>query len=509
MSSKFNQPRGATVGVLRDGRTVQEAIDDANRIVRFSSGASQALFPSLMDKLTSFKHGMPGTQSTFRVYGYGSSVGVGATVGAENAPVVKFFELLQKAINFGSIYPMEYQNKSANGSAVNDFLAKQWPETVATGVFPDLALFIYGMNDFPSASYNAGATFGPNGFKARMKAAIQRVRDAGGDVVLTTTPHPYIDEYDWTLPNSVNQVWPKFTALPVAPEDLVPPVSQSNTEFMWKGKLIKAGVRFLRGNDAIRQIAVEMGCVLIDVEKYWFDAVAKYGEAMLFNRTPVIQTVHPNLLGHQQSYWKAFEEFFANVNSNGWIAPDVAKFSTLDVGGTGLVPSAKGADVDFQADGVRPVAYVRRDKHGRILEQMDMDGTVTRKSYTSGNPTPSAPGYTSTWFEKHSRDRGLFQAGDTLTIPIANRSEFELTLSVWSSGQYSWAQYAKYLVVNREGVVTLTEIGSVDTTPADGGSSGALGGKRLFSVAPVANGVLFTNKQAGSNLKYKIAGFGA
>lgn len=506
MLNKLNQPKGSTIGVLQDGRSVEEAIGDASRIVKFSSGASQALFPALMDKLTSFAHGTPGTQSTFRVFGYGSSVGVGAQIDPSQAPVMKFFELLQKAINFGRIYPMEVRNKSVNGSAVNNFLANQWPETIAEGITPDLALFIYGMNDFPSANYNAGATFGKNGFKPRLKSAIQKVRDAGGDVVLTTTPHPFITEYDWTLPATVNQVWPTFVAMPVPPEGITPPVSQSNTEFMWNGKLIKAGVRFLRGNDAIRQVAVEMGCVLIDVEKYWFDAVAKYGERALYNPG---QQVHPNLLGHQQSYWKAFEEFFDNVNSNGWIAPDVAKFAVLDVGGTGLQPPKREADIDLQADGVRTIAYARRDKHGRVVEQLDMDGTLTRRNFTSAEPTPSAPGYTTTWFEKHGRDRGLFEVGDTLTIPIANRSEYELTVSMWSSGQFAWAQYTKVLVVNREGKVTIQEIGVLDNTPGDGGSSTPTGGGRLYSLEAVTNGVKLTAKSPGSNLKYKIAGFTA
>jgi hypothetical protein len=40
--------------------------------------------------------------------------------------------------------------------------------------------------------------------------------------------------------------------------------------------------------------------------------VAKFGEAALFN---VGETVHPNLLGHQNSYWLAIDEFLEGV---GW-----------------------------------------------------------------------------------------------------------------------------------------------------------------------------------------------
>ena len=155
----------------------------------------------MINKLTAYRHGASG-QTQFLLYGFGSSVGNGATLPdpSTQAPVAKFFEFFNKAVNKGSIYPLSFVNKSVNGSTINNFLANQWPDVVNSGVYPDIALFVYGMNDFPTANYNAGQTFNENGFKQRLRTAIRNVRDAGGDVVLTTTPHPNIPIYSWSMP---------------------------------------------------------------------------------------------------------------------------------------------------------------------------------------------------------------------------------------------------------------------------------------------------------------------
>lgn len=517
MLNNLNQPKGSTIGVLKDGRTTQEAIDELTNDVtgsitttRYASSASQALFPKLIDKMTAYRHGVTGFQDKFRIYGYGSSVGNGATIGGNaspNTPVAKFFEHFQRTVNKAGIYPFEYSNKSVDGSNINDFLNREWPATVATGVLPDLAVFAYGMNDFPSAQYNSGMTFGPNGFKQRLRNSIQKVRDAGGDVVLLTTPHPNIEEYAWDLPDSINMLWPQFAEAPVSNEMLIPPVSQSNVSFDFMGKRITQGVRFLRGNDAMREVAVEMGCILIDVEKYWFEAVGKYGNALLFDRTPNMQTVHPNLLGHQQSYWRAIEEFFNNVDSSGWIAPDAKLNQTLDVGGNALNPAKMEADVDLQANGIRQRAFVRRDKSGRIMEELTQDSRFKRTSYTVSDPTVSAPGYSLTWDEWFTRTKGLFTSGETLSIPVNNRTEGRLLVTAWISGQTGWTQLEDYLVSNREGVVLVSKIGSLDNTPPAGGTG--TNGQRLFTVSTSTNNVVVNILSDNATVKFKLDTFGA
>lgn len=470
---------------------------DIGETLRGASGVSQAHFPLLMNKFTQYRHGVSGSQTQYRFYGFGSSVGKGATLPAPSiqAPIAKFYEYFQSTVNRTGIYPVSFTNKSVNGSTINNFLANQWPEVVAEGVYPDLALFIYGMNDFPTAQYNAGQTFNENGFKQRLRKAIRLIRDAGGDVVLTTSPHPYISNYSWSMPDGVSQVWPEFVAYPVPDESLDPPVSQSVTQFVWKGSLIKAGVRFLRGNDAIRQIALELGCVLIDVEKYWFDAVARYGEAALFNEG---EFVHPNEFGHDQSYGLAFRDYFANMDGNGWIAPSANHYDVFDVGGTGLNPQPKKADIDLMANGIRDIAFILRDKFARALESVDQIGAAIKWSYTSQTPTTGSPGYSLQWYEHHSRTGGLYTTGDVIAIPIPNRLSMKLFIDVWTSVQTGWAQTIEIIAVNREGVVSFTILGAHDNTP---------GGNRLFTLAS-GSGVLNINVlQANSSVKYHICGF--
>lgn len=501
--NNFAQPQGSTIGILKDGRTVQQGIDENLSLMRYGSTASQVLFPRLMDKMTAYRHGAPGSQSIFRIFGFGSSVGNGATIGGNaspSTPVAKFFEHFQRAINKGGIYPFEYSNKSVDGSAVNDFLVRDWDAATSSGIYPDLAVFAYGMNDFPSAQYNSGATFGPNGFKQRMRNAIQKARDAGCDVVLLTTPHPNIEEYSWELPQTIDMIWPYSVPKPVPGSSLQPPVAQSNVSFNFRGKTITQGVRYLRGNDAMREIAVEMGCVLIDVEKYWFEAVATYGNSQLFDRTPNIQTVHPNLLGHQMSYWRAIEEFFNNVDSSGWIIPDVKLNQTLDVGGNALNPAQMEADVDLQANGTRSKAFVFRDKYGRPMYELTQEGGEQRVSYTSTSPSTSSPGYSLKWNEWFSRTKGLFSNGETLSIPIINRTEGKLLVSVWASAHYSWAQVEEYLVANREGVITLAKCSGIDTTPDPG--------SRLFTISTASNAVNINVLQDMASLKFKLDTFG-
>ena len=93
---------------------------------------------------------------------------------------------------------------------------------------------------------------------------------------------------------------------------MIPPASTSSITggFVGDGSSITVSHRSLRVNQAMRQAATDAGVPLIDVERYWFKAVATYGEAALFDAG---ETVHPNLLGHQQSYWLAIDEFLESM----------------------------------------------------------------------------------------------------------------------------------------------------------------------------------------------------
>ncbi|WP_271151874.1 phage tailspike protein [Escherichia coli] len=498
---RLSSKEGASLVATETGRTVEASI-------RAASGSSQALFPNFVNKLTTYRHGVSGYQNLFRLYGFGSSVGVGATLPdpATQAPVAKFFEYMNDTLNKQRIYPINFTNKSVNGSTINNFIVNQWPEVVTEGIYPDIALFIYGMNDFPTAQYNAGQTFNENGFKQRLRNAINLVREAGGDVVLTTTPHPNISEYSWSMPAGISQIWPSSSPAPVSDNDIIPSAANSNVTFEWNGVNIQAGVRFLRGNDAIRKIAVEMGCVLIDVEKYWFDAVAKYGETALFDRTPEIQTVHPNLLGHQQSYWLAFEDFFRNLDRNGWIPAVANHYDVFDVGGKATFPNPRTADIDLQSNGIRANAYIHRDQFARPLLTIGQTGVRTQTWYTSQDPATNA-GYNISWIDYGTRFQGLVNEGEVKSIAIPNRTTQRILIDAWSSAQNTWTECLELLVANREGTISISITGELDTTPPAGG--GTSGGRRLFSVAAGSGTLKITVNTNLTTLKVRVGGFNA
>ena len=497
LAIKLASKDGAGLVATETGRTVEASI-------RAASGSSQALFPKFINKLTAYRHGVSGYQDLYRAYGFGSSVGNGEQLPdpATQAPIAKFFEYMNDSLNKQRIYPLSFVNKSVNGSTINNFLANQWPAVVAEGVYPDIALFIYGMNDFPTAQYNAGQTFNENGFKQRLRTAINLVREAGGDVVLTTTPHPYIANYSWSMPPAVAQVWPKTAPAPVSDADIIPPASESVVEFVWDGVTIKAGVRFLRGNDAIRQIAVEMGCVLIDVEKYWFDAVAKYGESALYNSG---QLVHPNLFGHQQSYWLAFEDFFRNLDRNGWIPAVANHYDVFDVGGKATFPNPRTADIDLQSNGIRANAYIHRDKFARPLLTISHDGIRTYTSYTSQDPASNA-GYNISYIEYDTRFKGLFSTGEVQPIVIPNRTTQRIFIDAWSSSQNTWTECLELFVSNREGTISFAIVSELDTTPPSGGG-GTSGGRRLFSVSSGSGVLNITANVNLTTLKVRVGGY--
>ncbi|GGH32630.1 tail fibers protein [Klebsiella phage KL01] len=484
-------PPGGNIPKSWTGR----GLDDA---MRSASGSSQGLFPLFMDKLIKYRHGVSGYPSVYRVFGFGSSVGDGATLPdpSTQAPVIKFFDYLNLAINKGNIYPLQVTNKSVGGSTINDFLNIQWPSVVASGIYPDLVMFAYGMNDFPTANYNAGQTFGTNGFEERLRKAIQLVKDAGADVVLTTSPHPFIANYSWSMPPGVSQTWPTAVAAPVSDSQIIPPVAQSNATINWRGTNIDVGVRFLRGNDAIRRVAVEMGCLLVDVEKYWFDAMVNYGEAALFNAG---QIVHPNLLGHQKSYWLAFEELFKNMEINGWVSPDSSYHRTLDVGGNSLASNPKTADIDLMANGIRIHAFINRDKNGRALVTVEQDGSRIDTSYTNPDPTTGNPGYSLDWKTYHSRFKGLFSTGEVQSIPIKNRQSYKIFIDAWTSAQTSWVQITELYVANREGTVTFSIVNELDNTPSPN--------RRLYSIASASNAINITALVNLTSLKVRVEGF--
>lgn len=281
--------------------------ESISRHIRTQKPAAYS-FPRLMKTLQEYRHDL---QSAINIVGFGSSVGVGASLpdAGTQAPVSHFVSKLKSTLDPANIYNFAKFNDSVNGSALSQSLTAL-SGAVTAGHTPKLCVLAYGMNDAGVALYNAGQTF-PFVYSTIIRFVME-AKKLGSDVVLMTTPHHKCEGFSYYMPDGISQSYPTTISAPVTPDQLQPSASQSNitADFLGTGELITASHRHLRVNLAMRQAATDAGVPLIDVERYWFKAVAQYGEAALFNSG---ETVHPNLLGHQQSYWLAIDEFLESM----------------------------------------------------------------------------------------------------------------------------------------------------------------------------------------------------
>ncbi|MCF3207102.1 hypothetical protein L1011_04340, partial [Escherichia coli] len=217
-------------------------------------------------------------------------------------------------------------------------------------------------------------------------------------------------------------------------------------------------------------------------------------------------TVHPNLLGHQQSYWLAFEDFFRNLDRNGWIPAVANHYDVFDVGGKATFPNPRTADIDLQSNGIRANAYIHRDQFARPLLTIGQTGVRTQTWYTSQDPATNA-GYNISWIDYGTRFQGLVNEGEVKSIAIPNRTTQRILIDAWSSAQNTWAECLELLVANREGTISISITGELDTTPPAGG--GTSGGRRLFSVAAGSGTLKITVNTNLTTLKVRVGGFNA
>jgi lysophospholipase L1-like esterase len=271
--------------------------------------------PTAPDPLANLKQAIKlagkGTPVSLTVVGFGSSVGVGATLPdpATQAPVMYLSRKIQA---LSGVLQVTAYNRSVNGSVVSQMIndpprSGYWQSFADEGKHAQLVVFAYGMNDgFPS-SFNAGQTL-PFVY-TRLVEAIKLAQASGAEVIVMTTPHP-LSTVSWAMPAGIPQVYPSYVAPDVAPEAMSPAASQS--EIQKDGIMVSA--RHLQVNEAMRKAAVDTGAALIDVEPMWFQAVQDlHGDATLFDSGEV---VHPNLLGHQLSYQRAIDAFVAKLGTN-------------------------------------------------------------------------------------------------------------------------------------------------------------------------------------------------
>lgn len=282
---------------------------DSGRIK--TSQTISASLPNLMAALRSYNDAAP---AALRIMGFGSSVGVGATLPtpATQAPVARFASRLAQTINALGNLNLTVTNGSVNGSVAIDFtLSSAYANAkTAAGGPPILALFCYGMNDGFIGGYHQGQTL--PGFYTELKRNVQMVLNDGGDAVICTTPHPHTGRNDWTGSVSPVTYPPGGAAVPA----FTAAASVVTADWLGNGQPVPASHRHLRVNQVMRAVAAELGVPLLDVERYWFEAVSTYGQDALFDTA---EYAHPNLLGHQQSYWRAIDAFMTGLQ-----APPVA-----------------------------------------------------------------------------------------------------------------------------------------------------------------------------------------
>ena len=179
----------------------------------------------------------------------------------------------------------------------------------------------------------------------------------------------------------------------------------------------------------------------------------------------------------------------------------------FDVGGSGLYPNPRTADIDLQSNGIRANAYIHRDQFARPLLTIGQTGVRTNTWYTSQNPTTGSPGYSISWIDYGTRFQGLVNTGEVKSITIPNRTTQRIFIDAWSSAQFTWAECLELLVANREGTISISITGELDTTPPAGG--GTSGGRRLFSISAGSGVLNITANVDLSTLKVRVGGFNA
>lgn len=270
------------------------------------AGVGQAVPAALPKFMAAMRSYDDSADPALRIIGLGSSVGVGATLpdAATQAPSAYFFNKISAAFNRLGNLNLTHTNGAVNGSIITDGnLTSYAAAKTAAGGTPTIALLAYGMND--AGQYYSGQTY-PGVYTALVALCQSIIRD-GGDPVLCTTPHPHTGRYPWTGFSGGFTYPPGGVRIPAATVE----AQVISGDWSETGVTIPASYIYKRTNDAIRQVGFDLGIPVLDVEKYWFRAVALFGEDALFNTG---EYVHPNLLGHQQSYWRAIDDFVAGLS---------------------------------------------------------------------------------------------------------------------------------------------------------------------------------------------------
>lgn len=305
-------------GALVEGNDARHLLAPARSSCRFAAlaKAPMAFLPFLDSRLNGQREG---ATAAIRIVGQGNSVGAGASLPdpSAQAPVARLTQRLGQTLDKLNIYDFVADNRAQSQMTMNTALGQFRADIASLGA--TLVFDVFGMDDGLTAHFNG--TEGYDNMAEALRLRILAARDGGADVLLSTTPHPHPTRIGWSMPNGVAMVYPTFIAAPVADSALLPSLANSVVEIPWRNGSVLASYRHCRVNAMIRRVAAELGCLVLDVEKYWFDALLDYLPDALFG---VGESINPNLLGHQLSYWAAIEDFVASFEadySSGGYAP--------------------------------------------------------------------------------------------------------------------------------------------------------------------------------------------
>jgi lysophospholipase L1-like esterase len=274
-------------------------------LANLASGASFSGSGDVWSSLPHFGNAISRTNDAsptdIHIIGLGSSVGAGATLDApeDDAPSAYLAAQLTAKLDVLSNLSIGHTNGSVGGSTLSACISGDDLDDAITAatVDPKLVLLSFGMNDAMPSQYHTGQTYPAAAQK--LKQLIRQIHMYGSDAVIATTPHPNTDTYDFTYGGATTY-----------PGSEIPDESNSVVTIPWKGGTIDVSYRHLRMNQLLRQTAAELGCAVVDTERYWFDALLGNDVNDLFDE---VDDVHPNLLGHQLSFHKAIDGLVSSM----------------------------------------------------------------------------------------------------------------------------------------------------------------------------------------------------
>jgi len=269
---------------------------------------SSASLPRFMSRLRTYDET---ADPAIHIVGFGSSVGVGlGLLSVNDAPVNHLSATIRAALP-ANIFNIVVSNQCVSGSIMSQFPAA-WASMIAAGITaPAIVDFAYGMNDFRVENFNGGQTF--PGFYRHLTDAVITAKNAGADVIIRTSPHPRVVTRAALLHQMTPgyaQTYPTNVPANVSMTQIVPSAATSvlNYDVLGEGVNISIDHRMFRINQCMRQVAAEQGCILLDVERYWLEALQKHriasgsmlaAEALMYDGS---EYLHPNLGAYQDSY---------------------------------------------------------------------------------------------------------------------------------------------------------------------------------------------------------------